>query len=99
MYVISYVIYGLWAVFWLAWLAAALTAKRAARSRIRQFVGLRIAVFVILILVSRSGVFKGHHAIVSSPTLQGIGLGLFLTGLGVAVWARVYLGRNWGTPM
>jgi len=76
-----------------------LTAKRAAQSRVRQFVGLRVALFVILVLVSRSGVFKGHHAIVNDPILQGIGMGLFVAGLGLALWARVYLGRNWGTPM
>ena len=76
-----------------------MTAKRAAQSRVRQFVGLRVALFVILILVSRSGAFKGHHTIVSNPTLQGIGTVLFLIGLGLALWARVYLGRNWGTPM
>ena len=99
MYVIDYLIYSLWVVFWLAWLVAALTAKRAAQSRMRQFVGFRAALFVILIVVARSGLFKGHHAIESNPLLQGIGMGLFLTGLGLAVWARVYLGRNWGTPM
>jgi protein-S-isoprenylcysteine O-methyltransferase Ste14 len=99
MYVIDYFIYSLWVVFWLAWLVAALTAKRAAQSRMRQSVGFRVAFFVIVILVTRSGVFKGHHAIVSNPILQGIGMALFLTGLGLAVWARVYLGRNWGTPM
>jgi protein-S-isoprenylcysteine O-methyltransferase Ste14 len=99
MYAIDYVIYGLWALFWLAWLAAALTAKRAAQSRMRKFVGFRVAFFIIVVLVNRSGIFKGHHAIVSNPVLQGIGMGLFLTGLGLAVWARVYLGRNWGTPM
>jgi protein-S-isoprenylcysteine O-methyltransferase Ste14 len=99
MHVIDYVIYGLWVLFWLVWLAAALTAKQVARSRMRQFVGLRIALFVILIWISRSGAFKGHHTIESNPTLQGIGTGLFLIGLGLALWARVYLGRNWGTPM
>jgi protein-S-isoprenylcysteine O-methyltransferase Ste14 len=98
-HVIEHVIYGLWVLFWLVWLAAALTAKRAAQSRVRPFVGLRIALFVIVVLVSRSGAFKGHHTIVSNPTLQGVGLGLFLVGLGLALWARVYLGRNWGTPM
>ena len=30
---------------------------------------------------------------------MGIGLALFLLGLGLAVWARLYLGRNWGMPM
>lgn len=99
MYAIDYVIYSLWVLFWLGWLAAALASKRAVQSRMRQFVGLRLAVFVIVILVSRSGVFKGHHTIVSNPILQGVGMGLFLIGLGLAVWARVYLGRNWGTPM
>ncbi|MGP0031075.1 MAG: methyltransferase family protein [Acidimicrobiales bacterium] len=99
MYVVEYFIYGLWVVFWLAWLMAALTAKRAAQSRMRQFIGFRVAFFVIAILIVRAGVFKGHHAIVSNPILQGIGMALFLTGLGLAVWARVYLGRNWGTPM
>jgi protein-S-isoprenylcysteine O-methyltransferase Ste14 len=99
MYVIDYVIYSLWVVFWLAWLLAALSAKRAARSRMGEFVGFRVAGFVILYLLIRSGFFKGHHAIVSNPVLQGIGMALFLMGLGLAVWARVYLGRNWGTPM
>ena len=98
MYAIDYVIYSVWVLFWVAWLAAALTAKRATRSRMRHFIGLRLVFFVIVILVSRSGAFKDHHA-VSNPVLQGIGTGLFLAGLGLAVWARAYLGRNWGTPM
>jgi protein-S-isoprenylcysteine O-methyltransferase Ste14 len=99
MHVIDYVIYSLWIVFWSAWLVAALSAKRAAQSRMGQFVGLRLATFVIVYLIIRFGVLKGHHAIVSSPVLQGIGLALLLMGLGLAVWARVHLGRNWGTPM
>jgi protein-S-isoprenylcysteine O-methyltransferase Ste14 len=99
MYVIDYVIYSLWIVFWLAWLVAALSAKRTARSRMGQFVGLRLATFVVVYLLIRFGVLKGHHAIVSSPVLQGVGMALFLIGLGLAVWARVHLGRNWGTPM
>ena len=99
MHVIDYVIYSLWIVFWLAWLVAASSAKRAAQSRMGQFVGLRLATFVIVYLIIRFGVLKGHHSIVSSPVLQGIGLVLLLMGLGLAVWARVHLGRNWGTPM
>jgi protein-S-isoprenylcysteine O-methyltransferase Ste14 len=103
MYVIDYVIYSLWGAFWLGWLLAALTAKPAARSRMGQFVGFRVALFVIAYLVIRAGVItgviKGHQPIVSDPVLQGIGTALFLMGLGLAVWARAYLGRNWGTPM
>jgi len=99
MHVIDYVIYGLWVVFWVGWLLAGLTAKRATRSGLRQFVGFRVVVFVILYLLIRAGVFKGDHTIVNNPALQGVGMVLFLMGLGLAVWARVYLGRNWGAPM
>jgi protein-S-isoprenylcysteine O-methyltransferase Ste14 len=99
MYVIDYVIYSLWAAFWLGWLLAALSAKQAARTRMGQFVGFRVALFVIVYLVIRAGVIKGHQPIVRDPVLQGIGMALLLVGLGLAVWARVYLGRNWGTPM
>jgi protein-S-isoprenylcysteine O-methyltransferase Ste14 len=99
MHVIDYVIYSLWIVFWLGWLVAASSAKRAASSRMGQFFGLRIATLVIVYLVIRFGVLKGHHAIEGSPVLKGIGLVLVLMGLGFAVWARVHLGRNWGTPM
>jgi protein-S-isoprenylcysteine O-methyltransferase Ste14 len=96
---LDYVIYGLWIVFWVAWLLAALSVKRAAQSRMGQFVGLRIAGFAVVYLLIRFGVFNGHRGVVRSPVLQGIGMVLFLTGLGLAVWARVHLGRNWGTPM
>jgi protein-S-isoprenylcysteine O-methyltransferase Ste14 len=99
MHVIGYVIYGLWALFWVGWLIAAGTAKRATQSRMGQFAGSRIVLLVLLVWASRSGFFKAHHAIETNPVLQAVGAGLFLTGLGLAVWARVCLGRNWGTPM
>ena len=53
MHLIDYVIYSLWAVFWLAWLVAGLSAKRAAQSGMRQFVGFRVAIFVVVLLVVR----------------------------------------------
>ena len=28
-----------------------------------------------------------------------MGIALFVVGLAVAIWARVHIGRNWGTPM
>jgi protein-S-isoprenylcysteine O-methyltransferase Ste14 len=42
--------------------------------------------------------FRGYAAN-ADPWRAGIGLVLFALGLGLAVWARVHLGRNWGTPM
>ena len=98
-HIVDYVIYSLWIVFWVGWLAAGSGAKRAAQSRMGQFLGLRIGLFVVAYLVIRFSVLKGHRAVVTSPVLQGIGMALFVAGLGLAVWARVHLGRNWGTPM
>ena len=34
-----------------------------------------------------------------SPALRAVGLVLVVAGLGIAVWARIVLGRNWGMPM
>jgi protein-S-isoprenylcysteine O-methyltransferase Ste14 len=39
------------------------------------------------------------HVITRDPWLKGAGLALFVLGLALAVWARVYIGRNWGMPM
>ena len=33
------------------------------------------------------------------PWRAALGLLLFALGLGFAIWARVHIGRNWGTPM
>ena len=44
------------------------------------------------------GGFRGH-GLTTDPWRAGIGLVLFALGLGFAIWARVHIGRNWGTPM
>ena len=56
------------------------------------------AVILIVLLLLRLKVLK-EHKVTDDPWLLGIGLALFLLGLALAVWARVYLGRNWGMPM
>ena len=63
-----------------------------------RFAGVRVAVIVLVFLLVRARAFKGTAA-THDPWLLGVGLALFLLGLGLAVWARVYLGRNWGMPM
>jgi protein-S-isoprenylcysteine O-methyltransferase Ste14 len=97
--VIDYVIYSLWAAFWVAWLIAATTARTASPSKFGPFLGLRFAVFLVACLTVRLGVLKSSFAVVTNPVLQGIGFALFVMGLSLAVWARVCLGRNWGMPM
>ncbi len=100
MRVTDVVISSLWAVFWIYWLAAAFGNKSArSRSGRQAGAGARVAVVVLVLLLLRTNVLQGHIGVVDNPVLQGIGVGVFVLGLAVAVWARQFLGRNWGTPM
>jgi protein-S-isoprenylcysteine O-methyltransferase Ste14 len=86
-----------WAAFWLYWLAAAFSMKRG-RVAWSHELRVRLVIVAVAILLIRLGAFRGHR-VNTDPWLAGIGLALFGLGLGFAVWARVHLGRNWGTPM
>jgi protein-S-isoprenylcysteine O-methyltransferase Ste14 len=86
-----------WAAFWLYWLVAAFSMKsgRVPWSRNLRIRGL---IVVVVIVLFRVGAFRGHgHN--TDPWRDGIGLVLFALGLTFAIWARVHIGRNWGTPM
>lgn len=98
MTVIDSIIGAGWAAFWVYWLVMAGTAK-AGRSRWTQFAGVRVGIILVVLFLIRLQVFKGHRTATGDPWLLGIGLAIFVTGLALAVWARVYLGRNWGMPM
>ena len=87
-----------WVVFWAYWLVMALTAK-AGRSGWTQFAGIRVGLILVILFLIRLRVIKGHEVPTHNPWLLGIGLAIFILGLALAVWARVYLGRNWGMPM
>jgi len=98
MYVADLVIGVGWVVFWVYWLAASVGVK-AGRTRWARFAGVRVAIIIVILFLLRLRVFKGQHSVTHSPWLQGIGLAIFLLGLALAVWARIYIGRNWGMPM
>ena len=86
-----------WAVFWLYWLVAAFSMKRGRMPWSREL-HIRVVMFVVVILLIRLGAFRGH-GLNTDPWRAGIGLILFALGLGFAIWARMHLGRNWGSPM
>jgi protein-S-isoprenylcysteine O-methyltransferase Ste14 len=86
-----------WAAFWIYWLTMAFTAKRSHVPWSREL-RIRAVIFVVVILLFRSGAFR-HSEQNSDPWRAGAGLGLFAIGLWFAIWARVHIGRNWGTPM
>jgi protein-S-isoprenylcysteine O-methyltransferase Ste14 len=87
----------IWIVFWIYWLLASSAAK-AGRQRWGQFAGFRVAVILLVLLLLRLKLLK-HNTVTHNPWLMGIGLAVFLLGLALAVWARIYIGTNWGMPM
>jgi protein-S-isoprenylcysteine O-methyltransferase Ste14 len=86
-----------WAAFWLYWLLAAFSMKRGRVPWSREL-RIRALIVVIVVILVRFGVLRGH-GLNTDPWRAALGLALFALGLGFAVWARVHIGRNWGTPM
>lgn len=86
-----------WVAFWTYWLVAAFSMKRGRLAWSREL-RIRAVIVVLAILLSRLGAFRNHE-LNSDPWRAGVGLVLFAVGLGFAIWARVNMARNWGTPM
>jgi protein-S-isoprenylcysteine O-methyltransferase Ste14 len=86
-----------WAAFWLYWLVAAFTMKRG-RPAWSSELRIRVPLVIVIIILLRTGAFR-IHSVDSNPLRAGLGLGLFVAGLSFAIWARLHIGRNWGTPM
>ena len=97
MHVVELVFAVGWAAFWAYWLVAAFSTKRGRVLWSRQL-RIRVLVVVAAFVAARLGAFRGHH-VNASPWRAGLGLALFGLGLGFAIWARLHIGRNWGTPM
>jgi protein-S-isoprenylcysteine O-methyltransferase Ste14 len=93
-------IFIVWTVFWVYWLLAATTTKERSRGgpparRIRPY----SAVVIIGAFIVIRNVKGTDSLIIHSHVLQALGTVIFLSGLALAVWARLHLGRNWGMPM
>jgi protein-S-isoprenylcysteine O-methyltransferase Ste14 len=86
-----------WAAFWISWIAAAFTMKREHFPLGREL-RIRALILIIAIVLVRLGAFRGH-GFNTDPWRATLGLVLLGLGLGFAIWARVHIGRNWGTPM
>ena len=97
MHAVTLIILIAWLLFWIYWLAASSRA-RTGRTRGGRFVALRAAIVLVVLLLVRARALRGQ-TVTDDPWLQGAGLAVFACGLALAVWARLNLGRNWGTPM
>ena len=91
-----------WGLFLAYWWISAIGVKRNVRRRPwRWEVGFRVLVgATIILLARRPGGLAFFRASATIDAIAGItGLILCLAGFALAVWARLYLGRNWGMPM
>ena len=95
MHALKLVIGLAWLVFWIYWLASASSSKESVRSGWRTRLTGVSAVGVFLI----AGVLRSGSLAVHSLILAAIGALVYACGIALAVWARLYLGRNWGMLM
>ena len=86
-----------WGAFWLYWLVAAFRTKRGQMQWGKE-ARIRVVLIAVIVAFSRLGAFHGH-ALTHDRWREGAGLALFAAGLLFAIWARLHIGRNWGTPM
>lgn len=90
----------LWLGLGIVWLVGAITAKRTARTQSPGSRLLQVApeILAFLLLLGRFNWpywlrrrFVGEN----SPALLWLGLALTAAGIGFAIWARLWIGRNW----
>jgi protein-S-isoprenylcysteine O-methyltransferase Ste14 len=95
----------LWLVLFVYWAIAATRTKRnVGRRSWSTQIGLRFVIVVVVVLTLRVPVVRQalrhaqQHAATSALT-GALGVACCALGIGIAIWARVHLGRNWGMPM
>ena len=98
----NWLIAALWLIFVAYWAVMGVGAKRTIGAHSsRKQVGLLVAVIVLVVFALHFPMFR-HSApnTVSGDTLTAaIGVLPCALGIGLAIWARAHLGRNWGMPM
>jgi protein-S-isoprenylcysteine O-methyltransferase Ste14 len=90
----------LWLALGIFWLIGALTAKRAQRtqspgSRIVQFIPVTAAFFLLFSRPVWPHWLRRPFYPEGSLAFEWLGLALTATGIGFAIWARLWIGRNW----
>jgi protein-S-isoprenylcysteine O-methyltransferase Ste14 len=99
------IIPALWLVFAVYWGISALSAKRSLgitpwwkQSLARG--GIVVLIVAVLHFTGAGRWLRAVHAYQAhSTSLGAIGAAIVFLGVGLAVYARIYLGRNWGMPM
>ena len=90
---------ALWLAWGAYWLAASSGVKSAVRSesqasRLLHIVPLLLAGWLLASPHARLALLA-EHWVTASPWIFWAGAAVTLTGIGLTIWARVHLGRNW----
>src|SRR5208282_2074736 len=94
-----------WVIFWIYWLISAVLIRGGPITGGNNFIRIRLVMLVVIILISRSLTGRSYFSNqkflfnVHNTALETLGTVIFLSGLLLAIWARINLGKNWGTPM
>ena len=105
MTIVHWIIPALWVVFLAYWAIAAIGVKRnVVATPWWKYTALRLAIaaFVVVAIFvppARRALRLAQAHVAGGPLMGAIGALLVALGIGLAIFARVYLGRNWGTPM
>lgn len=96
----------LWLTFLAFWVISAFGVKRTlSHRRWGREAGLRLIIIAIVLLLLRAPIVSQAlrhvrgHLFNTDPRLGIAGVTLCALGVALAIWARVYLGSNWGMPM
>src|SRR6266487_3877784 len=107
MKIFNEIILILWLVFLVFWLVSATGAKRSAYDgswwKGVIFRLILIAIVLLLLRASQVGHLLGnvgsYETGLSRIVLSSIGVFFCVSGMALAILARIYIGRNWGMPM
>ena len=105
MAILHFIIPALWILFTVYWVISARFGKRTVvRTIWWKHLILRAVILALVVIALSSATLRQdlrlvqayqlHHALIAV-----IGIILVVFGITTAVWARIELGRNWGTPM
>jgi protein-S-isoprenylcysteine O-methyltransferase Ste14 len=105
MTIFQWIIPALWLLFAVYWAVSAIGAKRSLGTTAwwKQGLlrgGIAVLTLAAIHLAGAGHALRGAQSYQAHSVLLGaIGAALVLLGVGLAIFARVYLGRNWGMPM
>ena len=98
-------ILAFWLVFFVYWAVSAIGVKRSLGGpERRRSIALRLSAIVLILLALRLSPLRQvlqsvQTRMPNGGIMRGLGVVLCALGVGLAVWARVHLDRNWGMPM